>query len=71
MTDDDPQLELARRLVMALAQDLGVEKDLLWRALGREPTRAEMAGHIQQRFRSDPAFRRAVVGIVRHFERGG
>jgi hypothetical protein len=68
--DSDPQLQLARRLVTALAEDLGLEKDLLRRALGRDPTRAEMAGHIQQRFRADSAFRRTVTAIVRDLERG-
>jgi hypothetical protein len=59
--DDDDQLKLARKMTAALAEDLELERKTLAHALGREPTRAEMAEHARRRFRADPAFRAVVM----------
>lgn len=61
MIDDDDQLKIARRMVVMLAERLGLEMDLFRRSLGRTPTKAEMAGRIRDLFWSDPWFHDAVM----------
>jgi hypothetical protein len=61
MDVDDDQLKIARRMAAALAEDLELERKTLARALGREPTRGEIAEQARRRFRADPAFRAVVI----------
>jgi hypothetical protein len=61
MADNDDQLKIARRLTAALAEDLALERQALVCALGREPTRAEVAEQARRRFRADPEFRAKVM----------
>jgi hypothetical protein len=61
MDADDDQLKIARRMTAALAEDLELERKRLQCALGRAPTRAEIAEQAWRRFRADPAFRAMVM----------